>query len=235
MTLSHTSHLFRTLVKTLFRIRLIRLVELFVGLENVEEFFAVLQHTESAISGSSLPLVLIPPIDDYIENWTPNNLNIYVPDGNCDGWDNFLRRIDLHPMADQPGVSQPFNRVTRSHVEYSSRLFRKTIMISESIDACVITPATAATTTLGMCIATCSSMYILYPDLISKRRTLEGCCVAIAVPSPQWGGVKAVDGIVRLCGAAFKVYVEWEYSVGEVTMPAYPTTRLSVYLLLTSR
>ncbi|KAJ7920132.1 hypothetical protein B0H13DRAFT_1867908 [Mycena leptocephala] len=141
IALSHTSHLFRTLVKALFRIRLIHLVELFVGAENTEEFFRVLQLTGSAIGGSTLPLALVPPVDDEIDDWTPNNLNIYF------GLYNLLTCL----------CNQ-----------------RKPIMVSESIDTCVITPAIAATATLGMCIATCSSMYILYPELLNKRRALEG-------------------------------------------------------------
>ncbi|KAJ7896909.1 hypothetical protein B0H13DRAFT_2338109 [Mycena leptocephala] len=64
ITLSHTSVLFRTLVKALFRIRLISAVEFFVGQENVAEFFAVLESTESAIAVSTLPLILVPPADD---------------------------------------------------------------------------------------------------------------------------------------------------------------------------
>ncbi|KAJ7649269.1 hypothetical protein B0H17DRAFT_420623 [Mycena rosella] len=65
------------------------------------------------------------------------------------------------PHENQPGVARPYHRVTQSHVEYSSRIARKLIVVSESIDACVITPAIAATvtTTLGMCIATCSNVH----------------------------------------------------------------------------
>ncbi|KAJ6569957.1 hypothetical protein B0H10DRAFT_2238085 [Mycena sp. CBHHK59/15] len=112
IALSHTSHLFRTLVKALFRIRLLRLVELFIGPENTEEFFRVLQLTGSAIGGSTLPLALVPPTDDEIDEWTPNNLNIYVPHGNGSDWESFFTRIDLPPTSTQPGVSHPYHRVT---------------------------------------------------------------------------------------------------------------------------
>ncbi|KAJ6561946.1 hypothetical protein B0H19DRAFT_1375222 [Mycena capillaripes] len=71
---------FRTLVKALFRIRLISAVEFSVGQENVADFFAVLKSTEAAIAGSTLPLVLVHPLDD-VEDWMPNNLNIYPPLG----------------------------------------------------------------------------------------------------------------------------------------------------------
>ncbi|KAJ7938015.1 hypothetical protein B0H13DRAFT_1851958 [Mycena leptocephala] len=135
IALSHTSHLFRTLVKALFRIRLIHLVELLVGAENTEECFCVLQLTGSAIGGSTLPLALVPPVDDEIDDWTPNNLNIYVPLGNGARWESFFTQINLLPTGNQPGVARPYHRVTQSHVEYSSRIARKPIMVSESIDA----------------------------------------------------------------------------------------------------
>ncbi|KAJ7435647.1 hypothetical protein B0H11DRAFT_2256979 [Mycena galericulata] len=80
ISLSHTSTLFRTLVKTLLRIRLTSLVESFVGHENVIGFFQVLESTDSALTGSCIPRVLAPPIDD-VDEWFPNNLNIYPPLG----------------------------------------------------------------------------------------------------------------------------------------------------------
>ncbi|KAJ7488610.1 hypothetical protein B0H11DRAFT_2406692 [Mycena galericulata] len=172
IALSHTSQLFRSLVKTLYRIRLVRLISLFVGHENVTEFFHILEVTDSAIGGSSLPLILAPPIDD-IDDWIPNNLNIFVPVDQPDVWEEFLARIHLHPNHSQPRIARPYRTVTKSHVEYASRLKNKPIMITESIDKCVITPATAAATTIGMCIATCSTICVLYPDLVDKRRALE--------------------------------------------------------------
>ncbi|KAJ6583734.1 hypothetical protein B0H10DRAFT_1962026 [Mycena sp. CBHHK59/15] len=63
--------------------------------------------------------------------------------------------------------------VAKSHVDYQSRFLDHPIKLTESIDKCVITPATAADSTLGMCIATCSTMCILYPELVNKCRILE--------------------------------------------------------------
>ncbi|KAJ6573632.1 hypothetical protein B0H10DRAFT_2199377 [Mycena sp. CBHHK59/15] len=151
------------------------------------------------------PLALVPPTDDEIDEWTPNNLNIYVPHGNGFDWESFFTRIDLPPTSTQPGVSHPYHRVTQSHVEYSSRIAhiiqQKPIMVSESIDACVITPALGATTTLGTCIATCSLMYILYPELLNKRRALE------AWFEPSIPSANPVGGIAQQYGAASKVCV----------------------------
>ncbi|KAJ7912950.1 hypothetical protein B0H13DRAFT_2326869 [Mycena leptocephala] len=173
IALSHTSVFFRTLVKTLFRIRLIAAVDPFVGHENTAKFFEVLKSTESAIAGSTIARILAPPIDD-IEDWMPNNLNIYPPLGCTVPWEQFFKRIQLPIRSFQPGVTRPYGAVTRSHVEYESRSKGRAITLSESIDACVLTPATAAVTTLGMCVATCSTLAVLYPQLVNQRRALEG-------------------------------------------------------------
>ncbi|KAJ6553727.1 hypothetical protein DFH09DRAFT_1085488 [Mycena vulgaris] len=161
-------------LETLHRIRLLKVVERFIGHENVKAFFLVLEQTDSAIGGSTLPRVLAPPVDD-IDDWLPSNLNLFVPLGRTAAWDDFFRGILLLPCADQiqPGIARPYRTVTNSHVEYESRIVDHYIMLSESIDECVITPVTAASTTLGMSIATCSTTYILYPELTSKRRALE--------------------------------------------------------------
>ncbi|KAJ7686407.1 hypothetical protein B0H17DRAFT_1136957 [Mycena rosella] len=150
ITLSHTSTLFRSLVKTLHRIRLIHIVEQFIGHENVESFFLVLEQTESAIGGSTLPRVLAPPVDG-IDDWIPSNLNLFVPLGQALAWGEFFRGIRCLPCADQiqPGVAPPYRVVTESHLEYESRIVDHYIAVSESINPCVLTPATAASTTLG--------------------------------------------------------------------------------------
>ncbi|KAJ7920420.1 hypothetical protein B0H13DRAFT_1867629 [Mycena leptocephala] len=173
IALSHTSVFFRTLVKTLFRIRLIAAVDPFVGHDNTAKFFEVLKSTESAIAGSTIARILAPPIDD-IEDWMPNNLNIYPPLGCTAPWEQFFERIQLPIRSFQPGVARPYAAVTRSHVEYESRSKGRAITLSERIDACVLTPATAAVTTLGMCVATCSTLAVLYPQLVNQRRALEG-------------------------------------------------------------
>ncbi|KAJ6544386.1 hypothetical protein B0H19DRAFT_300685 [Mycena capillaripes] len=173
IALSHTSTLFRALVKSLYRIRLTSLVESFVGHENAKRFFEVLQSTESALTGSTVSRILAPPIND-VEEWFPNNLNIYPPLGQITPWEDFFNRIGLPPCVNQPGVSLRYGTVTNSHREYESRMLDRRIMLSESINSCVITPATASATTMGMCIATCSTIAVLYPQLFDKRRAIEG-------------------------------------------------------------
>ncbi|KAJ7070377.1 hypothetical protein B0H15DRAFT_807097 [Mycena belliarum] len=172
ITLSHTSHLFRTLVKTLHRLRLIRIVEQFLGTYNVETFFIILEQTGSAIGGSTLPCVLAPPIDD-VDDWMPSNLNLFIPRGQSRPWHDFLLSLGLHCRSFQPGIAHPYKAVTSSHVEYDSKLEGCPISITESANLCVLSPATAAATTLGMCVATCSNMYIFYPELMFQRRALK--------------------------------------------------------------
>ncbi|KAJ6483748.1 hypothetical protein C8R47DRAFT_1217441 [Mycena vitilis] len=179
ITLSHTSSLFRTLVKTLFRIRLFAAVEIFVGRDNVANFFCVLEETDSAIGGSTLPFVLLPHAgdsdddDDDDEKWMPNNLNLYSPLGRTGPWDTFFHDIGLPSCAKQPGVSRQHMYLTNSHIEYESKVPGRPIKVSESVDLCVITPATAACTTMGMCLATCSTFIVLYPQLVVRGRALE--------------------------------------------------------------
>ncbi|KAJ7920437.1 hypothetical protein B0H13DRAFT_2319493 [Mycena leptocephala] len=45
--------------------------------------------TRETIGGSSLPLKLAPPTDDD-DDWTPNNLNIYMPVGNGAEWEHLF-------------------------------------------------------------------------------------------------------------------------------------------------
>jgi hypothetical protein len=190
IALSHTSVFFRTLVKTLFRIRLIAAVDPFVGHDNTAKFFEVLQSTGSAIAGSTIARILCPPIDD-IADWMPDNLNIYpllgqwypsrilssllmlIGIGCTAPWEQFFECIQLPIRSLQPGVARLYATVTRSHVEYKSRskvctvhlahplppahpsVLGSGITLSESIDACVLTPATAAMTTLGVWTVPC--------------------------------------------------------------------------------
>ncbi|KAJ6582438.1 hypothetical protein B0H10DRAFT_1962485 [Mycena sp. CBHHK59/15] len=189
IALSHTSQLFRELVKTLYRIRLVAMIRLFVGHDNIKTFFDVLEATESAIAGSTLAYILAPPIDD-VEEWVPSNLNIYTPLGQVGPWEEFFARLQFPTCTHQPGISRAYKTVTTSHLEYESCLVDHPIMLLESIDECVITPATAASTTMGtfflfpavnqrfntsseMMIATSSTICVLYPDLLMQRRALE--------------------------------------------------------------
>ncbi|KAJ6612464.1 hypothetical protein B0H10DRAFT_2436949 [Mycena sp. CBHHK59/15] len=107
IALSHTSQLFRELVKTLYRIRLVAMIRLFVGHDNIKTFFDVLEATESAIAGSTLAYVLAPPIDD-VEEWVPSNLNIYTPLGQVGPWEEFFARLQFPTCTHQPGISRAY-------------------------------------------------------------------------------------------------------------------------------
>ncbi|KAJ7878345.1 hypothetical protein B0H14DRAFT_2567308 [Mycena olivaceomarginata] len=130
------------MVKTLYRIRLIAVVEPFIGHENIKTFFDVLEASNSAIGGSAIPRMLTPPLREN-EDWMPSNLNIYIPLG---AWNRTSTQIR-----------------DNGFVQYESRLPGHPIMLSESIDACVITPAVAASTTL-----------VMYPELVIHRRAHSG-------------------------------------------------------------
>lgn len=121
ITLSHTSVFFRTMVKTLYRIRLLAVIEPFVGHQHVEAFFNVLEASDSAIGGSTLPRVLAPPVDEE-DDWMPSNLNIYVPYGGLKAWKTFFARICLEPSSSQPGIARPYKMVTNEHLVYESCL-----------------------------------------------------------------------------------------------------------------
>lgn len=121
IVLAHTNKLFRTHVKALYRIRLIGVVSEFVGYENVAAFFSVLEETDSAIGGSTLSYVLAPPIDD-IDDWLPSNLNIFTPVDRSAEWDSFFEHLGLIKRAVQSGILRPYEPVTKSHVEYQSRV-----------------------------------------------------------------------------------------------------------------
>ncbi|KAF7372588.1 hypothetical protein MVEN_00121600 [Mycena venus] len=174
IALSHTSFFFRTMVKTLHRIRLCAVVEQFVGRENVHRFFEVLEVTDSAVGGSTLLRVLTPPTSPSGYDWMPSNLNIYVPLGNISPWNAFFAEIKLDISSRQPGIAFPYKSVTNSHTQYYSRVSAHLILLSESINASVITPAVAASTTLAMCIATCSTTVVLYPELVDRGRAHSG-------------------------------------------------------------
>jgi len=122
IALSHTSVFFRTLVKTLHRIRLLAVIEHFVGRENVHRFFEVLEVTDSAVGGSTLLRVLTPPTNPSGYDWMPSNLNIYVPLGSIPPWNDFFSEIKLSLSSSQPGVAFPYKTVTNSHTLYHSRV-----------------------------------------------------------------------------------------------------------------
>ncbi|KAJ7809625.1 hypothetical protein B0H14DRAFT_3481269 [Mycena olivaceomarginata] len=101
IALSHTSAFFRTMVKTLYRIRLIAVVEPFIGHENIKTFFDVLEASNSAIGGSAIPRMLTPPLRED-EDWMPSNLNIYIPLGGMRAWEVFFAAIRLELSSQQP-------------------------------------------------------------------------------------------------------------------------------------
>ncbi|KAJ7936512.1 hypothetical protein B0H13DRAFT_1853251 [Mycena leptocephala] len=106
-----------------------------------------LEKTDSAIGGSTLARVLTPPVNSE-NDWMPSNLNIYIPLGGVTIWEAFLAEIRLGVSSSQPGIHQRYKAITNSHLHYGSLMPNHPIMLTESIDACVITPAVAASTTL---------------------------------------------------------------------------------------
>ncbi|KAJ6537057.1 hypothetical protein B0H19DRAFT_1270721 [Mycena capillaripes] len=133
--------------------------------------------------GAAIPLILFPPVNN-VDEWVPNNLDIYPP------------------LAYNPAHAY----VIASPVKYNSRLQGHPIMLSESIDMCVVTPATTALTTLGMCLATCSTFVVFYPQLMRRCRALEDwnkAPVKMHIDHPTWSGATRVDEIVQRYGGIF--------------------------------
>ncbi|KAJ7926592.1 hypothetical protein B0H13DRAFT_1862053 [Mycena leptocephala] len=136
-------------------------------------FFDVLEASASATGGSAISRALTPPLRED-EDWMPSNLNIYIPLRGMHASEVFFADIRLELSSQQPGIARPYKFVTNGFVQYESRLPGHPIMLSESIDACIITPAVAASTTLTMWIATCSTSVVMYPELVTGRRAHSG-------------------------------------------------------------
>ncbi|KAJ7885303.1 hypothetical protein B0H14DRAFT_2563944 [Mycena olivaceomarginata] len=185
------------MVKTLYRIRLIAVVEPFIGHENIKTFFDVLEASNSAIGGSAIPRMLTPPLRED-EDWMPSNLNIYIPLGGMRAWEVFFAAIRLELSSQQPGIARPHKFVTNGFVQYESRLPGHPIILSESIDACVITPAVAASTTLGR-----------------TWRVVSSFKTAVSViPSPLYNGTRPAAGTAPSFGGVFKALKASAFFVG---------------------
>ncbi|KAK6984014.1 hypothetical protein R3P38DRAFT_3333233 [Favolaschia claudopus] len=167
IALSHTSSYFRSLVKALFRARITAVLEHFLGHVNTSTFFALLQDTDSAIGGSTVARVLAPPVT---ESWMPTNLNMYVPKGKVQKWEDFMELVAYSRAEKQPGVDRRYAYATTSHTVFESGYSGLQITISESVDDCTISPAVASSTTLTMAVITGSTIVAMYPSLISQRR-----------------------------------------------------------------
>ncbi|KAJ7881493.1 hypothetical protein B0H14DRAFT_3760377 [Mycena olivaceomarginata] len=179
--------------------------------KNIKIFFEVLESTGSAITGSAVPRVLAPPIGD-VEEWFPNNFNVYPPLGHIAPWEAFFSWIGLPPCAIQPGISAPYATVTKSHLECESRVPNRRILLSESINSCVLTPATASATTMGISW-TSTALSNLGGVQLSQRASIcriEGLN-ALFLP---WAGVNHVVGTVRPSGVDCKDCVGSEFSPG---------------------
>ncbi|KAJ7018094.1 hypothetical protein C8F04DRAFT_1278205 [Mycena alexandri] len=170
IALSHTVQYARDLVKAFFACNLRILVAFFVGDDNVDTFYTVLNASLSAIAGSVVSSVLSFP---YRHDWRPDNLNIVVPKHHLFMWHSFLTSIGLSSLEKQPGVDRRYAHRTTSHVEYHSKTTECIIRLSESLDVSVLTPLIGATTTFSTNLATSSDFYCLYPYLLRNLRALE--------------------------------------------------------------
>ncbi|KAJ7467414.1 hypothetical protein B0H11DRAFT_1921450 [Mycena galericulata] len=171
LTLAKTGRYARELVKSFFACNLRLLVSRFIGDDATDEFYIVLERTLSAIGGSTISSILTHP---YRHAWLPSNLNILVPRGHLFMWRDFLDSIGLTESLDEGGVHSKHGSTTFAHVVYTSKMEDYTILISESVDASVMTLIMSATTTWCTNIATCSDVYVFYPKLANELRALEG-------------------------------------------------------------
>ncbi|KAJ7829689.1 hypothetical protein B0H14DRAFT_2593919 [Mycena olivaceomarginata] len=223
IALSHTSAFFRTMVKTLYRIRLIAVVEPFIGHENIKTFFDVLEASNSAIGGSAIPRMLTPPLRED-EDWMPSNLNIYIPLGGM-RVGGFFAAIRLELSSQQPGIARLHKFVTNGFVQYESRLPGHPIMLSESIDACVITqPLQLAP--LSLCILSLS--FAAVPIRVGIGRTwrvvssfMQLAPLSLCILSLSFAAVPIRVGI----GRTWRVVSSFKTAVSVIPSPLYNGTR----------
>ncbi|KAK6967140.1 hypothetical protein R3P38DRAFT_2589382 [Favolaschia claudopus] len=167
IALSHTSAYFRTLVKSLFRIRLTQIMEHFITHTNLASFFTLLHETDSAIGGSTVARVLTGG------NWMPSNLNLYVRNGGVPKWEEYLNTVLYFRCEKQPEVDRGCLYATSSHTAFESAITGHVIMISESVDESIITPAVSSSNTLAMSVITSSTIVAMYPTLMNKRQAFD--------------------------------------------------------------
>ncbi|KAJ7869268.1 hypothetical protein B0H14DRAFT_2571883 [Mycena olivaceomarginata] len=177
------------MVKTLYRIRLIAVVEPFIGHENIKTFFDVLEASNSAIGGSAIPRMLTPPLREN-EDWMPSNLNIYIPLGGMRAWEVFFAAIRLELSSQQPGIARPHKFVTNGFVQYESRL--------------------------PLCILSLS--FAAVPIRVGIGRTwrvVSSFKTAVSViPSPLYNGTRAAAGTAPSFGGVFKALKASAFFVG---------------------
>ncbi|KAJ6507461.1 hypothetical protein C8R47DRAFT_1209352 [Mycena vitilis] len=189
MNVAKTSSYARTLVKFFVDSNLSHLVKGFVGDDEVNSFFRVLDDALSAMGGSVVTASLTPPYrhnapDVELEDlggtgvlmpkrWKVTNLSVIMPRGYMPNWRGYLNGISLSPAAVQPGVDRKFAHTTVDYVVYNGVSQGFTISLIESIDESVMTPVIGATTTFDGNFATSANIYSLYTGLLNQRRALE--------------------------------------------------------------
>ncbi|KAK6967155.1 hypothetical protein R3P38DRAFT_3244624 [Favolaschia claudopus] len=137
----------------------------FLGHENTAAFFAVLHRTDSAVGGSTVARVLTGG------DWMPSNLNLYAPAGCLAAWEEFLKPILYGRCEKQPDIDSLCAYATSSHTVFESPGL--VIMITESVDECIISPAVASSTTLTMSVITSSTIVAMYPTLMNRRHAMD--------------------------------------------------------------
>ncbi|KAJ6467319.1 hypothetical protein C8R45DRAFT_1171755 [Mycena sanguinolenta] len=186
IALSHTSVNFRIMVKTLLRSRLRAVVQSFFGSANIESFFTLLEATDSAIGGSTIARVLTPP-PSGVDDWLPSNINIFVPIGATSAWASYFAQLRLARIpVKQPNIPLQYAAVTSSHANYESYLHGHPILLTESIDECVITPVVASSTTIGL-FNLRRAHRAWYSPSVEKCIKLQDRGYRHSVSTRQWG------------------------------------------------
>ncbi|KAJ6560614.1 hypothetical protein DFH09DRAFT_1364769 [Mycena vulgaris] len=169
--LAHTGRYARGIVKAFVACNLRLLVERFLGRDNVDTFYVVLEESGSAMAGSLVSSVLTAP---YRHAWTPSNFNIFVPNGFLFRWYQFFATVGFTEKENGPGVDSKFAHTTSNHVVFHSAMADFTIELSESIDSSVFTPLTGFTNTFSASLASCADLYTFYVEQIAQHRSVEG-------------------------------------------------------------
>ncbi|KAJ7657398.1 hypothetical protein DFH06DRAFT_1131886 [Mycena polygramma] len=154
----------RDIVKGFTDTNLAHLVEDFVGANQRDNLFGLLETSHSALAGSLVTAVLTAPYrhnePDFVlddprtgvlmpPRWTVTNLDLVLPQGIMSQWREFLDNINLAPAAGY------------------------TISLTESRDDSILTPIIGSTSTFNTNFATSSKIYSLYAGLLTQRRAIE--------------------------------------------------------------
>ncbi|KAJ6498665.1 hypothetical protein DFH09DRAFT_1336578 [Mycena vulgaris] len=182
MILAHTCQYARDLVKAFFSCNLRLVIAQFIGEHNVKPVYDILEVSRSAMAGSVISSVVTAPYRHPHNKWSPTSLNVFLPRGFMLMWTEFFDALGfpVHPAdRDAPtvdgenGVDSKFKHAAVAHVIYNA-MPGFTIQLTESIDVSVLTPLVAGTNTWGACLATVSDIYVVYKDLVARKRSVEG-------------------------------------------------------------